>query len=125
MAMYKLTKKLQYQERMGRCLLAERERFMGLLGRERQERLQLEEFACSLIQATFRGYQLRQRSKGWLVVSTTLNVLLPHVRPRNQDHRCDWPYAGRETYRAFSMFCMSCGVWSLRLMIVAIIVSEE
>lgn len=51
----------QEQERMGECLLAERDRFMQLLGRERRERGHLEAFACSRIQAAYRGYMLRKR----------------------------------------------------------------
>lgn len=46
---------------MGECLLAERERFMDLLGTERQERANLEAFASSLIQAAYKGYLLRKR----------------------------------------------------------------
>ena len=46
---------------MSECLMAERERFMELLGKERQERVHLEAFACSLVQAAFRGYLLRKR----------------------------------------------------------------
>lgn len=46
---------------MGECLLAERERFIESLGRQRRERAHLESFACSLIQAAYRGYVLRNR----------------------------------------------------------------
>ena len=52
---------LQTHERKGVCLLAERERFMGLLGKERLARVHLENFACSLVQAAYRGYLLRKR----------------------------------------------------------------
>lgn len=41
--------------------MAERDRFMELLGKERQERVHLEAFACSLVQAAYRGYLLRTR----------------------------------------------------------------
>lgn len=54
-------KNMQIHERKGERLLAERERFMRMLGRERQARVHLETFACSLIQAAYRGYLLRQR----------------------------------------------------------------
>lgn len=46
---------------MGKCLTAERECFIKLLGRERRERGHLEAFAASLIQAAYRGYNLRTR----------------------------------------------------------------
>lgn len=48
---------------MSECLMAERERFMELLGKERQDRIHREAFACSLVQAAYRGYLLR---KGWV-----------------------------------------------------------
>lgn len=48
-------------ERIGKCLMAEREHFLELLGRKRRERAHLEAFACSLIQAAYRGYLLRNR----------------------------------------------------------------
>lgn len=46
---------------MSECLVAERDRFMELLGKERQDRVHLEAFACSLVQAAYRGYLLRKR----------------------------------------------------------------
>ncbi|CAM9626482.1 unnamed protein product [Ectocarpus sp. 6 AP-2014] len=60
-------------DRMSECLMAERERFMELLGKERQERVHLEAFACSLVQAAFRGYLLRKR---WAEVDTRQRVRL-------------------------------------------------
>lgn len=46
---------------MSECLVAERDRFMELLSKERQGRVHLEAFACSLVQAAYRGYLLRKR----------------------------------------------------------------
>ncbi|CAM9640707.1 unnamed protein product, partial [Ectocarpus sp. 12 AP-2014] len=60
-------------DRMSECLMAERERFMELLGKERQERVHLEAFACSLVQAAFRGYLLRKR---WAEVDARQRVRL-------------------------------------------------
>lgn len=51
----------QEHERMGECLIAERDRFMAVLEKERRERAHLEAFACSIIQAAYRGCVLRQR----------------------------------------------------------------
>lgn len=54
----------QVHDRMSECLMAERERFMKLLGKHRQDRMHREAFACSLIQSAYRGYLLRKRWVG-------------------------------------------------------------
>eukprot|EP00903_Cladosiphon_okamuranus_P012766 g11934.t1 len=59
--------------RMSECLVAERDRFMELLSKERQDRVHREAFACSLIQAAYRGYLLRKR---WAEVDTRQRIQL-------------------------------------------------
>ena len=71
---------IQEQERLGGCLQAERDRFMEVLGRIRRERVHLEAFASSLIQAAFRGYQLRKRCEQGREKSLAAHVAAYNVK---------------------------------------------
>lgn len=69
----------QEHERMGECLMAERDRFMAVLEKERRERANLEAFACSIIQAAYRGYLLRQRHVARNYCYSSTQISIPRV----------------------------------------------